>query len=175
MPMELLGGDGIELRKSLLAMGAQIAPSRFARELLTEYLQSEVPKRKMRSALQVGWSGKSFVLPDTVIGTEAAEVIFQTGERGHEEFNTRGTLQQWQSEVADLAVGNWPLMLSISSAFAAALINQCNGESGGFHCEGDSSIGKIGLLDAARSVWGGPACKRTWRSTSNGMESTAAL
>jgi putative DNA primase/helicase len=173
MPMELLAGDGVELRSELLSMGVEISPQ--GKQLLTNYLQGRHPKRRMLCALQVGWHGKSFVLPDTVIGPGAEDVIFQSGERGKEEYGTGGTLKGWQTEIAARAIGNPMLVLSISSAFAGPLLARCHAESGGIHLVGPSSIGKTTGVDVACSVWGGKKHKREWRATANGMESAATL
>jgi putative DNA primase/helicase len=82
MPMELLAGRGDEIRAELLAMGVEISPSTATRNLLSAYLQQARPERRMHCATQTGWAGESFVLPDKVIGPTAAEVVFQSGERG---------------------------------------------------------------------------------------------
>ena len=54
-------------------------------------------------------------------------------------------------------------------------MQRCKAESGGFHLVGNSSTGKTTLIEAACSVWGGPAFKRSWRATANGIEGAAAL
>lgn len=174
MPMELLRGAGDELRGELLAMGAEIDPQA-GRSLLAQYLQSKPPKRRIHCALQVGWCGDSFVLPDTVIGAAASGVIFQSGERGHDEFTKAGTLAGWQSEISARAVGNPLLMLALAASFTGAMLSRCNGESGGIHYVGDSSTGKTTALEAACATWGGANYRRSWRTTSNGMEGAASL
>ncbi len=174
MPMELLRGSGDELRGELLAMGVELDPYQ-ARQQLPAYLQRENPKRRMHCALQVGWAGDSFVLPDRVIGPTASGVIFQSGERGHEEHTQAGTLVGWQAEIAGRAVGNPLMVLALSASFAGPLLAKCNADGGGIHPHGDSSTGKTTLLEAACSVWGGPNYKRSWRATANGMEGAAAL
>lgn len=174
MPMELLRGAGDELRGELLAMGVEIDPHA-GRALLGQYLQAKPPKRQIRCALQVGWCGDSFVLPDAVIGAAASGVIFQSGERGHDEYTKAGTLTGWQSEISARAVGNPLLVLALSASFAGAMLARCNGESGGIHFVGDSSTGKTTAIEAACSTWGGIGYKRSWRATSNGMEGAAAL
>jgi putative DNA primase/helicase len=173
MPMELLRGAGDDLRGELLAMGVEIDPQ--AKNLLGQYLQSKPPKRRVHCALQVGWCGESFVLPDTVIGPRASGVIFQTGERGNDEHTRAGTLAGWQSGIAALAIGNPLLMLALSASFAGPLLHRCNGESGGIHYVGDSSTGKTTAIEAACATWGGPNFRRSWRATANGMEGAAAL
>ncbi len=168
MPMELLRGSGDDMRGELLAMGVEIDPT--AKTLLANYLQAKPPKRQMRCALQVGWCGDSFVLPDAVIGTAASGVIFQSGERGHDEHTRAGTLAGWREEIAARAAGN-----PLSASFAGPLLERCNAEGGGVHFVGDSSTGKTTLLEAGCSVWGGANYRRSWRATANGMEGAAAL
>ena len=174
MPMELLRGSGEELRGELLAMGVELDPLR-ARQHLPAYLQSQHPKRRMRCALQVGWAGRSFVLPDQVIGPDAAEVIFQNAERGHEEHTKAGTLQGWQEGISLKASGNPLLLIALSAGFAGPMLSRCNTEGGGIHLVGDSSTGKTTAIEASCSIWGGPNYRRSWRATANGMEGAAAL
>jgi len=173
MPMELLRGDGADLRGELLAMGLELDPQQ--RHALARYLQDRPPHKRVRCALQVGWCGSSFVLPDTVIGPDAGGVIFQSGERGHEEHGQGGTLEGWRDEIAARALGNPLLLLALSGAFAGPLMKRTNTEGGGLHFVGDSSTGKTTMLEAACSVWGGPKYRRSWRATANGMEGAAAL
>ena len=173
MPMELLRGSGEELRGELLAMGLLIDPN--AHRLLGAYLLSLIPKRRMRCALQVGWDGNAFVLPDTVIGPDAENVIFQSGERGHEEYTRAGTPGGWRETIPAKAIGNPLLTLALSAAFAGPLLAKCHQEGGGLHFVGDSSTGKTTLIEAACSVWGGPNYRRSWRATANGIEGAATL
>ncbi len=175
MPMETLRAGGDDLRGELLAMGVLIDPSRKARDLLANYLQDRLPKRRMRCALQVGWCDGSFVLPDAVIGPKASGVIFQSGERGHDEHTKAGTLAGWQSDISALAINNPLLTLALSASFAGPMLERCNAEGGGVHFVGDSSTGKTTLLEAGCSIWGGANYRRSWRATANGMEGAAAL
>jgi len=174
MPMELLSGDGNQLRGELLAMGVEIDPIA-GRGLLGQYLQATAPKRRICCALQVGWCGDSFVLPDTVIGANASGVIFQSGERGHDEFTMAGTLEGWRAGIAARAIDNPLLMLAVSGSFVGAMLEKCHGESGGIHFTGNSSSGKSTAIEAACATWGGSGYKRSWKATSNGMEAAAAM
>lgn len=173
MPMELLRASGEELRGELLAMGVQIDP--IGHRLLGQYLQALTPRRRVRCALSVGWAGGSYVLPDVVIGNNAAGVIFQSGERGHDEHTRSGTLDGWREAIASRAVGNPLLTVALSASFAGPLLALCNAESGGIHFIGDSSTGKTTAIEAACSTWGGPSFRRSWRATANGMEGAAAM
>lgn len=174
MPMELLKSRGDELRGELLSMGMVIDPSQH--RLLSNYLQHRTPNKEIRCTLQVGWCGHdAFVLPDEVIGPGADGVIFQSGERNHEEHGKAGTLDGWRAEIGRRAVNNPLFILALSAAFAGPLLKLCNAEGGGLHFVGDSSTGKTTILLAACSVWGGEGFKRSWRTTANGMEGAAAL
>ncbi len=173
MPMELLRAGGDDMRGELLAMGVHIDPS--AHPLLGRYLQAITPNRRMHCTMQVGWCGDSFVLPDEVIGANASGVIFQSGERTHDEYTTAGTLAGWQAGIAARAVGNPLLMIALAASFAGAILKKCNAEGGGIHFVGDSSTGKTTAIVAACATWGGGNYMRSWRSTANGMEGAAAM
>ena len=176
MPMATLRGDCSDLRGELLGMGVEIDP--FNRMLLPVYLQEKAPQRRVQCALQTGWASadyKAFVLPDSVIGPQANNVIYQTEGRAADEYTMAGTLHGWQDGVGAMAVGNPMLILALSAAFAGPVLARCGAESGGLHFIGDSSTGKTSALHGACSVWGGPNFKRSWRTTSNGLEGAASL
>jgi uncharacterized protein (DUF927 family) len=178
MPMAMLAGDGTAYRERLLSMGLEIAPGRFAREALHEYISTARPKHKARCVNRVGWHGKSFVLPDGAIGANDGEtVILQTTGALDHAFRLGGTLEAWQQEVARYAAGNSRLGLALSAAFAAPLLQLAGAESGGFHLRGPSSTGKSTALVVAGSAWGGGGLKgyvKQWRATDNGLEAVAA-
>lgn len=74
--------------------------------------------------------------------------------------------------------GHSRAMFAVSIAFAGPLLGLLGQEGGGFHLYGQSSRGKTTLADAAASVWGkgaSPGFVRSWRSTANALEATAAL
>lgn len=175
MPMELLRGSGEELRGTLLAMGVLISPESF--RLLTNYLlQTVPPKNQLHCSTQTGWHDRhAYVLPDQVIGPNADRVVFQSSQAAHEEFRVAGSLDGWRENVASKAIGNPMLMLGLSCAFVGPLLALTHSEGGGIHMVGDSSSGKSTIARAASSVWGGKEYRRSWRTTSNGVESAAAL
>jgi len=175
MPMEMLKGSGDELRGNLLAMGVEIQPGSKAKNLLSVFLQRNPPKRQIKCALQVGWCGNSFVLPDKVFGKDADKIIFQSGDLNHAEYIQSGTLKGWRNGMASRAAANPMLIIALSSAFAGALLKKTNAESGGIHFVGESSTGKSTCGIAACSVWGGENYKRSWRTTANGLEGAAML
>ena len=174
MAMELLKGDCAELRGILLDMGFEITTDRKMRDKLPEFIQRQHPETVLKCVAQTGWQSPfCFVLPAKTYGSES--VIFQSAHKLHNEYKQSGFDFEWKEQLAALAVGNPMLMLAISTAFAAPLLEIVGGESGGGHFTGDSSTGKTTLLMAACSVWGGESYKRSWRATANGLEGVAAM
>lgn len=70
MPFELLAGDGVEIRKNLLAGGLMISTKKYSKEHLLAYLQeSNVhTQATVRTVFAIGWQlNGAYVLPDEVI------------------------------------------------------------------------------------------------------------
>lgn len=170
VPMRMLAGDGLEFRATLLDLGLLIAPSAKARQRLAMYVQTEPAKRTFTCTERTGWHGGAFVLPDRTLGT--GDVLLQTlGEPP--KLAQAGDLDQWRGAVAGPCVGNSRLVLAVSAAFAAPLLDPTGDENGGLHFVGPSSSGKTTALHAAASVWGGPEYLHRWRATANGLEAVA--
>lgn len=174
MPMEMLKGDGADMRGELARLGLRIAPGNKARNKLTEYITVAQPDTRARCVTRTGWHDSVFVMPDRTIGNSAERVLFQT-EIANRTYAQAGTLADWKDTVARFCVGNNRLLLAVSSAFAGMLLHLSGQESGGVHFVGDSSTGKTTALRAACSVFGGPDYLQRWRATSNGLEGLAAV
>jgi len=175
IPARSFNGDGLEASGRLLSEGLTIAPK--ARQLVIEYLQTQNPEKRTRTTNRTGWHGVNddlvFVLPDGSIGRSNDEWLFSDNRPDSNLFRQRGTLKQWRDHVAALCVGNSRLTFAVSVAFAAPLLHLIEMESGGFHYRGTTSSGKTSALYMAGSVCGSPEYLQRWRSTDNGLESTA--
>jgi putative DNA primase/helicase len=116
----------------------------------------------------------AFVTPNLVIGeTDRQRVIYQTDNPMPSPIRRRGELGDWKESIASLCRGNSRLMFAVSFAFAPVLLMLVGEESGGINICGQSSTGKTTLLLAGCSVFGGADYLKTWRVTSNGVESIA--
>jgi len=174
MPMEMLKGGGDELRGELLRLGLEIAPSPRMRNLLTEYIMTSKPEARARCVIRTGWYPPVFVLPNHTIGSAAEKIIFQS-ENPSQDYKQSGTLIEWQQAIALPCQGNSRLVLAISCAFAALILQPAGVESGGLNLVGESSTGKTTALRIAASVYGAPDYLYRWRATTNGLEALAAV
>ena len=176
MPLELLQGDGVDVRRELAQAGLSIAPGRAARDLLASYVQVWPVKDRARCVDRLGWQGAVYVTPAESIGERGERVVFQNSHAIEPAYSVAGTAEDWRDSVARLSQGNSRLVFALSVAFAGPLANVAGEDSGGFHIRGGTSIGKSTALKAAASVWGDPvAYPRLWRATANGLEGLAAL
>jgi uncharacterized protein (DUF927 family) len=176
MPMELLSGDGSELRSKLYEKGLPyISIGRKLRPLLLNYLQTAQPDkgRRARCVDRTGWhDDKLFVLPVGSIGTNGDEPIVYQGKTDHV-ISQKGNVQDWIDNVGIYCVGNSRLLFSVSMAFVAPLLYSVSAENFGANLFGSSSTGKTTGLKVACSLWGGRDYMLRWRATGNGLEGIA--
>lgn len=176
MPLELLQGDGSDVRRELARLGLAISPSKAARDLLASFLQVWPVEARARCVERLGWHGAVYVTPAESIGQDDEIVVFQNAHAIEPAYSVAGTADEWRDTVGRLAAGNSRLVFALSVAFAGALADVVGEDSGGFHFRGGSSSGKTTALKVAASVWGNPsAYPRLWRATANGLEGLAAL
>lgn len=176
MPLALLQGDSIDVRRELARLGLAISTNRYARDLLASYLQIFPVEKKARCVDRLGWQGDVFVTPTESIGQKNEKIVFQNNNNIQSALSISGTTKLWRESISRLAVGNSRLVFAISPAFAPTLLSFVSEDSGGFHFRGASSSGKTTALKVAASVWGDPTkYSRLWRATANGLEGLAAL
>ena len=176
MPMELLEGDGIDVRKELVRMGLHIGTTRAAKERLGAYIKVWPVDMRARCVERLGWHGAVYTTPSETIGEAGEVVVFQNAHAIEPALTAVGSVEAWRESVAALAAGNTRMVFAVSVAFAGALLDIVGEDSGGFHIRGKSSSGKSTALKVAASVWGDPSTYvRLWRATANGLEGLAAL
>lgn len=176
MPLELLQGDGADVRRELASMGLTIGPAKAARDMLASYIQVWKVEDRARCVERLGWHGAAYVTANESIGDNGELVVFQNAHAVEPALVQAGSIADWRQSVGALAAGNTRMVFALSVAFAGALADVAGEESGGFHLRGGSSSGKSTVLKAGASVWGEPsAYVRMWRATANGLEGLAAL
>ena len=172
LPDEALQKQGTEWAAMLAVDGYSIEPNMHNR--FRSFLSCLKTNCFITNTSKVGWYQNCFVLPDEAIGAEDGLVVLQSLDCLGDLYQTNGTLEGWQ-ELARLCAGNSRFAFALCASFAGPLLKLAGLEGGGFSFEGASSCGKTTCLQIAASVWGSPSHVRTWRTTSNGLESVAAL
>lgn len=166
----LFAADGRELKEKLLFNGLYINKP----HELKKYLNDFKTDNRARCIDKIGWYKNIFVFPDNEkIGNSQEAIIFQ-GDNLLNEYQIKGSLEDWRENISKYCQGNSRLMLAVSTAFAGTLLYITRQESGGLHFVGNSSTGKSTILKVACSVYGGKDFLKTWRATDNGLEGIAA-
>jgi len=176
MPLELLQGDGGEVRRELARLGLSLSTSKSARDMLATFLQVWPVNLRARCVDRPGWHGAVYVTPTEAIGGKGERVVFQSAHALAPAWTVAGTVEEWRATVGACAAGNSRVVFSLSLAFAGSLLAIAGEESGGVHMVGKSSCGKSTIAKVAASVWGNPELyRRQWRGTDNGFEGLASL
>jgi putative DNA primase/helicase len=130
----------------------------------------------MRCVSRLGWYNSLYILPQETLGNSPEEeVVFQASVPLAAHHESKGSLTDWQENISKYCVDNSRLCFCVSVGFAAPLLHLLGEENGGFNLRGPSSGGKTTALKVALSVYGGEKMLHSWRATSNGLESIAAL
>lgn len=165
-----------EVLRPLLNHGLVLAQRGPAKRLLIEYIQSAPSLPLYRCVPKTGWYKGVFVLPEETIGKPQTDerVVFQSELMPSQSvLDVQNTVEDWKANVSRYCAGNSRLVMAVSAALAAPLLELIGQESGGFHFRGSSSVGKTTALLVACSVLGRHDYMKTWRATSNGLEATA--
>ena len=186
VPLGRLHEQGATLINELADCGLPIVPG--AEKKLLKYLASSNIKKRLTAATQTGWQSNdsAFVLPQHTIahGNLTEAVVYQTKSVTSvgRSVQAAGTLEEWQTHVANPVDGNPILQYEVSAAFAAPLLHLTGTEGGGSHLYGTTSMGKTTALQVSASVWGngadptsghGSAYVAKWNLTKNATEGLA--
>lgn len=174
--------------RRLAGEGLHIIPGR-ENDLLT-YIGSFESPHRIHSTAQTGWlvtqeEELTYVLPHRVISTnKCLSVAFQPEQYSPsaDSLREKGSLQQWQRQIACYCQGNPVLMFNICAALVPPLLKIVEMDCFGVHLYGKSSQGKTTALQVAASVWGNgadPAASphsniQRWNTTANALEGIAA-
>lgn len=142
---------------------------------LQDYLGHAKPTETHKLVRRVGWQGPTYVQSARTYGQADEALALDGAAPACSGFGQQGDLNTWNAEIGQRCVGNSRLLLAVCTALAGPLLRLVGVENGGFHLVGPSSVGKTTALRVAASVYGrSDGFIRSWRSTSNGLESVAA-
>lgn len=147
---------------------------------LAEFLNA-VPMDALPRAVSVTRGGfvsdafDCFVFGDNqVLSLPGAERVTPTSADCAAVLTEKGTLEEWQANVATPALHSKRLMFGLSVALAAPLLQILGLPCVTFHLNGTSGDGKSSILKAAASVYGDEERVTSWDKTQNGFEAVAA-
>lgn len=170
-------GEGFDVLRPLVSGGLEISHDPKRLKLFKSALGGLRCEQRVRLVKRTGWREDGvFVLPTAIIGPTHSERVVFDGKADAAHYGTAGTLEDWVSHVAAPSAGNSRLVLSLSVAFAGPLNDLLQGEGGGLHLVGNSSLGKSTALVVAGSVWGGGGRHgfgQSWKATGNALEGVA--
>lgn len=191
LPVAILHEPGGSLAQELHRMGCLMVPGK--EKWVSRYLtvQESQARRFIQSTSRLGWyraaSGAAvFVLPHEVIGDAGEEIVYQSDipMAYADTIRARGTLGEWQDQVASACTGNPVLMFAAMLGLAGPLLKLTQEAGGGFHLYGTTTGGKTTAGQVAASVWGCAADPsedsertsiRRWDVTINALEGIAEL
>jgi len=168
-------GDTREWLGRLLDEGLIVGSSRKSKEKLGDYIQSSMPGVKARCVTRPGWHGAAYVdAAGAINAPDGEEIILQTSADWLRGFDSKGSLEDWKSQIGQYCRRNPLLLFGASAAFAAKVLGPLGIENAGFHLRDSSSKGKTTTVQVAASVDGDGAEKdgyvESWRATANGLE-----
>lgn len=167
-----------ELSEILLDLGQKIPIAPVNQKRLQDFLIHMRPEKLMRCVDKSGWHGDQYIFPDgevfglTKDGHENVHPMNEVCPKGIEK---KGSLKEWRENILKLCSGNSRLIFSLGVPLSAPCLQLVGDEGGVFNFKGNSSIGKTRCLMVAMSVFGSPEFKRSWRTTSNGLEGICSL
>jgi putative DNA primase/helicase len=151
---------------------------------LQRYLANFACPRRVLVVPRTGWFGRNdetegFMLPREVVTLKQSDhppILAPSARTAR--YAQRGTFEQWRDNAACLAGQHMLGVFRMSTSLSSPLLRLAGQEGGVFHLWGISSGGKSTLDLLASTTWGRGSREggfsRTWSSTANGFEGTAA-
>ncbi|WP_053067780.1 DUF927 domain-containing protein [Muribacter muris] len=163
--------------KQLKANGLKMVQGAGLTAKLTEHfhaLSKAVPHNWKITAL-AGWQNGAYLLPTgEMIGQPQSPIYFTKKSIDTLGYNTAGTLESWQTEIAGNVRGNHSMMLGIATALSAPMLSILGLSSFGVHLYAESSKGKSTTLHLANSIYGeSDKLMRTWSATAYSIQQEA--
>jgi hypothetical protein len=170
------------LKQSLLDAGLNFNPIHFV--ILSVYIIANNTNTNVSMIYRLGWNA------DLSCYNLASKDGLQTFYRNREDIKQsnilefkmkqdevlqqKGSLEEWQDNIARLAANNSNLCVALYTAFTPIFFRPLNRDSTILHFFGESSKGKSVMLGIAGSVWGNYGKGYIpWNGTANGIENLA--
>jgi|LauGreDrversion4_2_1035121.scaffolds.fasta_scaffold54415_2 hypothetical protein len=170
------------LKQSLLDAGLNFNPMHFF--VLTVYILVNKTDTNVSMIYRLGWNTDLSCY--NLLSKEGLQTFYRNREnlkqsnvlefkiKQNELLQQKGTLEEWQDNIARLAVNNSNLSLALYTAFTPIFLTPLNRDGMILYFFGESSKGKSVMLGVAGSVWGNHGKGYIpWNGTANGVENLA--
>ncbi len=161
--------------RSLKSIGVIMTTKPALRVILADWLMRSKGDTRWSVTHKSGWHKGAYIMPDgSIIGTPEQPILFNGQSAAAMAYQTSGTADSWQSNVARLANGNIYMMFAIGAALSAPMTGITQADSFGIHLYAQSTAGKSTTADMAVSLYGDPDLQRlTWYGTAYGIANEA--
>lgn len=173
-------GNPTRLIECLLNGGFCIHNRTLAKQFLSELYQFEPPERNIESVSNPGWHAipnktrKVFVINDETFKPVGAFCNMELDGAVSAVCSNKGTLSDWQENVAKPCYGNARLMLLLSASASGPLLDILGYHNFGLHIFGPSRAGKTTGLIVAGSFYGDSQFRSSWNATTNALQEMAS-
>ncbi len=142
---------------------------------LRSYLCRVNPEKVKTCVTSTGWNeGNIYVTPSRIYSKESEGDIIFMPKRPVSPYSKAGEYDEWIKTIPELCKTSSRFSFALCIPFAAPLLKIMNIDGFIISFEGSSSCGKSTCLQAASSIIGGSECVKSWRVTSNALESIAS-
>lgn len=161
--------------KALKKKGLKITTKTTLRNELADYLQNNGERTLWTVTNTTGWHNGAYILPNgEIIGTPEIPTLFRSQSATMAGYGVKGTVESWKAKIADNLRGNPFMMLGVSVALSAPLLELLNADGFGVHLFGGSTAGKTTIANIACSVYGNADLIRLgWNATALGLMNEA--
>lgn len=168
------------LKQYLLDAGLIFNPERF--NFLVKYILANRTDNQLEIEYRLGWNAEQscYNLMTKKDGLKSYYVdksrnnkksVLEFKLKDTDLLYQRGTLEEWQDNIAQYAFGNTNIAFALYTAFSPIFLTPLNRNGVVMHFFGNSSIGKTIMLSVAATVWGeSGAGYRSWHGTINSFE-----
>jgi hypothetical protein len=170
------------LKQHLLDAGLNFNPLHFIP--LTVYILVNKTDTNVSMIYRLGWNADLSCY--NLLSKDGLQTFYRNREetrqlnvlefkmKQNELLQQKGTLKEWQDNIAKLAKNNSNLCCALYTAFTPIFFTPLNREGVILHFFGESSKGKSVMLGVAGSVWGNYGKGYIpWNGTANGIENLA--
>jgi len=161
----------LTLNSRLANLGYSINSTKaLAASALCDYLMEDTRDvTTFMSVIRTGWLDGNFILPNKIIGINKLNYYY-LGTLSDKVTQSRGTLKEWQDNIALNCIGKGNIEFAIFFGFSAISANITK-QGYMIHYVGDSSIGKSTISNIVASIFGNREhYTHSWNATENALQ-----